>query len=198
MSGLPNPAENAKDLWAGLNPPYRTIVADPPWHYSQGGPRNGNGWETASGKAMRPPPYSHMSVEEIATMDVGALAADDAHLYLWTTNAYLRCSFAIAEGWGFKHSQTVTWCKPARGIGPGGAFSNTTEFVLFCRRGHLKHEARFDRTWWEWPRRGHSVKPPEFLDIVEAVSPSPRVELFARQPRLGWDSWGYGYEQEVS
>lgn len=53
---------------------------------------------------------------------------------------------------------------------------------------------RVDRNWWEWPRGPHSVKPPAFLDIVEQVSPGPYVELFARSPRLGWDSWGYGYE----
>lgn len=43
-------------------------------------------------------------------------------------------------------------------------------------------------------RTGHSVKPDAFYDLVERVSPAPRVELFARQPRLGWDSWGRGYE----
>jgi N6-adenosine-specific RNA methylase IME4 len=135
-----------------------------------------------------------MSVSSVADLDVGALAATDAHLYLWTTNRYLFDAFGIARAWGFAPSQTLTWCKPRMGIGPGGAFSNTTEWILFCRRGMLKPTQRMDSTWWEWPRRGHSVKPPEFLDIVESVSPAPRVELFARQPRLGWDHWGYGYE----
>lgn len=54
---------------------------------------------------------------------------------------------------------------------------------------------RVDSSWWSWPRpSGHSTKPPAFLDIVEQVSPGPYVELFARAPRLGWDSWGYGFE----
>jgi N6-adenosine-specific RNA methylase IME4 len=53
---------------------------------------------------------------------------------------------------------------------------------------------RVDRSWWEWPRSGHSAKPSAFLDLVETVSPGPYVELFARQPRLGWDAWGHGYE----
>lgn len=53
---------------------------------------------------------------------------------------------------------------------------------------------RFDTTWWLWPRGPHSAKPPAFLDLVEQVSPAPRVELFARAQRLGWDSWGWGYE----
>jgi N6-adenosine-specific RNA methylase IME4 len=59
-----------------------------------------------------------------------------------------------------------------------------------------KEQARVDRSWWEWPRTSHSAKPPAFLDLVERVSPGPYVELFARAPRLGWDSWGHGYELE--
>jgi N6-adenosine-specific RNA methylase IME4 len=53
---------------------------------------------------------------------------------------------------------------------------------------------RTDTTWWKWKRGGHSAKPPAFIDLVERVSPFPYVELFARQPRLGWDSWGRGFE----
>lgn len=53
---------------------------------------------------------------------------------------------------------------------------------------------RVNSTWWLWPQTRHSVKPAAFFDIVETVSPGPYVELFARQPRLGWDHWGHGYE----
>jgi N6-adenosine-specific RNA methylase IME4 len=175
--------------FAELSPPYSTIVADPPWYYEQGGPYSGV-W--ASGP--RVPPYSSMSVAEIRDLPVGDLADADSHLYLWTTNRYLRESFALAEWWGFDHSQVLTWCKPPKGIGPGGAFCTTTEFVLFCRRGSLAPLQRVDSSWWLWPRGPHSVKPAAFLDLVEQVSPGPYVELFARAPRLGWDSWGHGYE----
>lgn len=180
-------------MWEGLNPPYATIVADPPWTYEQGGTFTG-----AFASGLRPPPYSMMPLRQIKALPVDDLAADDAHLYLWTTNRYLRASFDVAEAWGFKHSQTITWCKPPRGIGPGGAFSNTTEFLLFCRRGSLLPLTRVDTTWWQAPRREHSVKPGLFGDLVERVSPGPYVELFARSPRLGWDSWGRGYETEVA
>lgn len=54
--------------------------------------------------------------------------------------------------------------------------------------------SRSDTAWWTWPRGPHSAKPAAFLDIVEQVSPGPYVELFARAPRLGWDSWGNGFE----
>ena len=187
-------------VWEGLNPPYATIVADPPWRYEQGGPYSGQ-W--ASGP--RVPPYQSMTDSEIRHLGrwgdggdmaagVDSIAADDAHLYLWTTNRHLRFAYTVAETWGFKPSQVLTWCKPPKGMGPGGAFVNTTEFVLFARRGSLAPLQRHDSTWFTAPRGPHSVKPSSFLDLVERVSPGPYVELFARQPRLGWDHWGHGYE----
>lgn len=191
-------------MFAELTPPYSTIVADPPWSYAEGWPgastsakSNMNQGATPHGSLLRRKPmaYSSMSVDEIAAMPVTEIAATDAHLYLWTTNRYLRDAYGVCEAWGFRFSQVLVWCKTPMGIGPGGAFSITTEFVLHARRGSLKPRQRIDSTWWEWPRRGgHSAKPDAFLDIVEQVSPGPHVELFCRRPRLGWDSWGYGYE----
>jgi N6-adenosine-specific RNA methylase IME4 len=55
-------------------------------------------------------------------------------------------------------------------------------------------QGRLESTWWQWKRGAPSQKPAALLDAVEQVSPGPYVELFARQPRLGWDSWGWGYE----
>lgn len=180
--------------WEGLNPPYSTIVADPPWRYDEGWPKfHDKAGDTHDRISL---PYSSMTIDDMGNMPVRDLAAQDAHLYLWTTNRYLRDSYLIAEAWGFKPTQTLTWCKPPRGIGPGGAFSTTTEFIIFSRRGSLKATSRIDSTWFEWRRGAHSVKPAAFADMVERVSPGPYVELFARQPRLGWDSWGWGYEEK--
>lgn len=181
------------DPFCDLTPPYATIVADPPWQYEQGGPYSGV-W--ASGP--RVPPYSSMRLDHIQALPVGRLAAPNAHLYLWTTNRYLRASFDVAEAWGFQPSQVLTWCKPPKGVGPGGAFTTTTEFVLFARKGSLAPLRRLDTSWWLWQRGKHSAKPAGFLDLVERVSPGPHVELFAREPRLGWDSWGKGYEIGVA
>ncbi len=76
------------------------------------------------------------------------------------------------------------------GMGLGGAFVQTTEHVLFARRGTLPAQQRIDSTWWNWKRGQHSAKPDAFLDIVEAVSPGPYLEMFSRRARLGWDTWG--------
>lgn len=162
---------------------YATIVADPPWDVKRG-PDWGSGGRT------RDLPYPTMSIEEIAALPVGQLAAKDAHLYVWTINAYLDETYDIVRGWGFKPATLLTWCKRPHGIGLGGTYIQTTEHILFARRGSLKAMSRIDSTWWEWKRGQHSAKPEAFLDMVERVSPAPRLELFARRNRIGWDTWG--------
>ena len=178
--------------WDGLTPPYATIVADPPWAYDDGWPPFGD--RAGDPRPRRGLAFSSMSVWEIAALHVGALAAAHATLWLWTTNRYLLDAYTVAEAWGFKPSQLLTWCKQPMGLGPGGAFAQTTEHVLYARRGRPRTLQRVDTTWWQWTRTPHSTKPAAFGDIVEQVSPGPYVELFARQPRLGWDHWGHGYE----
>ena len=170
---------------------YRTIVADPPWNVkrleSPGAKAFGTADRTLRSVAL---PYQTMSLAEIAELPVSNIAEADAHLYLWTINAYVEATYGIARAWGFKPSALLTWCKAPMGLGPGGAYSQTTEFVLFCRRGSLKPLQRMDSTWWQWRRGRHSAKPEAFIDMVEQVSPGPYVELFARRQRLGWHTWG--------
>lgn len=175
------------DSWSGLDPPYATIVADPPWPYKANNPpKHRDGY-----KAAESLPYSTMSLEEITALPVSEIAASDSRLYLWVTNRYLRHAWHIVESWGFQpHDRLLVWCKL-----PQCTANVTTEFVLIGRRGSPPRIPWSDRTHWEWPRgRLHSQKPDAFLDLVEQWSPPPFVELFARQPRLGWDHWGSGYE----
>ena len=162
---------------------YRTIVADPPWHV-------GAGPDWASNGRSRPLVYPTLSVEAIADLPVRSLADDRAHLYLWTINAYIEQAYWIVRQWGFRPSTLLTWCKRPNGLGLGGTYSLTTEHVLFAWRGQCDALAREDSTWWLWKRGRHSAKPEAFLDMVERVSPAPRLELFARRNRLGWDTWG--------
>lgn len=193
---------------------YRTIVADPPWQMPETGRVtaadtdkrgtyvaksgrvvDGTWWATRRGMTTRLP-YETMPLEAILRVPVPELAEHDAHLYLWTTNRFLESAYDIARYWGFRPAQLLTWCKPPMGVGFGGAFTTTTEFVLFSRRGTLPHKQRQDSSWWNWSRVyenghiAHSRKPDAFLDLVEATSPGPYLELFARRQRLGWDTWG--------
>lgn len=174
---------------------YHTIVSDPPWEYARTGVSFA---DATSGKFKSTTvPYPTMSVEDIAALPVRDMAESDAHLYLWTTQKYLLDAHAIADTWGFKVSSVLVWCKPVRGWTVGGTFMSTTEFVLFCRRGSLTALKRVDSQWFQWPRGPHSAKPEAFLDIVETVSPGPRLEMFARRARLGWDVWGNEVDSHV-
>jgi N6-adenosine-specific RNA methylase IME4 len=180
-------------VFAELSPPYSTIVADPPWHY---GARPVGGSKPGTMAKAQPFPYSTMTLEEIVALPVDVLAASDAVLWLWTTNRYLPDSFAVMQAWGFTYRQTLVWGKnnpmPVGSVAPSAA-----EFLLVGKRGKPAVE-------WVWPssvivtsrpsERTHSVKPSCFMDYIEAASPAPRLELFCRRPRLGWDSWGHGYE----
>ena len=173
---------------------YRTIVADPPWPVKDAGPRTpspNSTWANWYLDGSKKVPYSRMSIPAIGALPVADLAERDAHLYLWVVNEFVVDAYQIARWWGFKPVSLLTWCKSPRGLGFGGTFCNTSEFVLFCRRGSLTARRRWDSTWFAWPRSGeHSQKPEHFLDMVEQVSPGPYVELFARRHRLGWDVWG--------
>lgn len=179
---------------------YRTIVADPPWQVANGpaGSARGAGWAGHDGRS-RPLAYPTMSVDAIAALPVGELAADDsAHLYLWTINRYVEDAYSVARAWGFTPSTLLTWCKAPMGSGLGGAFGISTEHVLFCWRGRAATRRATTRTtWFRWKRpyddRGkpmHSGKPEAFYDLVREASPGPYLELFARRQRLGWDTWG--------
>lgn len=165
---------------------YRTIVADPPWDVKRIEP--GNRWGNPALKVGSSTlPYQTMTLDEIKALPVGDLAERDAHLYIWTINSYVEPTYDIARAWGFTPSTLLTWAKPPKGIGPGGAYSITSEHILFCRRGSLPAKQRVDSTWGSWPRGVHSAKPEAFIDMVETVSPGPYAELFARRARFGWD-----------
>lgn len=192
--------------WDGLTPPYATVVADPPWpQQSSGRLRRGVGEGFVGTGESLPMPYATMTLEQIAALPVADLVGASAHLYLWTTSRFLPDAFAVAKAWGFTYSTTLVWCKAPIGHGLGGTFGIATEFVLFCYRGRVQASTKIGRNWFDWKRPysytgkpQHSAKPPAFLDLVEQVSPRPWVELFARAQRLGWDSWGWGYEGTAS
>lgn len=176
---------------------YRCIVVDPPWPQKGGGTLRGReGWHDAQGASL-PMKYNTMTIPEIASMRVADVAAPEAHLYLWATNGFLNEAFDVIAAWGFRYSTTLVWAKKPMGGGLGGAYGISTEFCLYARRGSLAPLARVRGTWFNWKRpydeRGkpmHSAKPPEFYEMVETVTPGPRLELFARRARPGWDAWG--------
>lgn len=118
------------------------------------------------------------------------LAATSGHLYLWTTQNFVCEAREVVEAWGFFPVHLLVWVKTRFGL--GHRFRSATEFIWFGERGTEKFN--FPRknipNWFDWPTAGHSRKPPAFYDLVEEISPGPYLEMFARQQRLGWDTWG--------
>ena len=179
---------------------FRTITADPPWPYSAPGQfgctlehrpnRDSTQNKLGSGSVAR---YGAMSVPDLCALPVPA--ADNSHLYLWFTNSFAVEAHTIARAWGFKPSTIITYVKMKPDGTPsmkmGYYFRGATEHVLFAVRGKLRLQTkRAIPTAFLGPRLPHSVKPDAFYDLVQEASPGPYLEMFARQHRLGWESWG--------
>lgn len=181
---------------------YATIVADPPWPYGAPGrfgvtlEHRPNRDKTAHSHdpihaASR---YSVMSIEAIKAMRFDV--ADDAHLYLWTTNSFMAEAHEVMEAWGFEQKTILTWVKMKSDGTPsmkmGYYFREATEHVLFGVRGRLRLQSDVALpTAYLWPRTPrHSEKPDAFYDLVEQASPGPYLDVFARRLRLGWDAIG--------
>lgn len=163
---------------------FSVITADPPWRY-------GN----AATRGSAEDHYPTMSVEEICALSgqVKEWAADNCHLYLWTTNGFLREAFEVVDDWGFTYKTCLTWVKPQ--IGMGNYFRVSTEHVLFGVKGNLPVQDRTLSNWFESPRGRHSAKPEMFYTLVQKASPGPYLEMFARVDgrlfrRDGWKFWG--------
>ena len=179
---------------------YHTIVIDPPWKYGKWGKASKNSvFANSPHNIDIELPYPSMSLDEIAELPIAGLADNDCELYVWTTQKYLPHTFPLLEKWGFKYCETLVWCKEPRGTGQGGLFTPTTEFIVHGRRGKMPIKKRIDSTWWKVTRPNvHSRKPECFQDIIETVSDAPRLEMFARRQRIGWDVFGNEVEGSIT
>lgn len=188
-SDAPDPSDatcTTLDLGAlvGRGLRFGAIYADPPWLYGNQGTRGATSNH-----------YGGMSVEEIAAMPVRDLAADNAHLHLWTTNAFLFDCKAIMEAWGFEYKSCFVWVKPQ--IGMGNYWRLAHEFLLLGVRGSCPFKDRSQISWLQEPRTKHSAKPESVRKLIELVSPGPFLELFGRRVAPGWTVWGNQIERTM-
>jgi N6-adenosine-specific RNA methylase IME4 len=172
---------------------YAVVLADPPWQF-----RNvRTGGSMRSGAAQK---YATLSTGDLCRMPVRDIAARNSILFLWGTSAMLPDAHAVMDAWGYRHKGSLIWVKAKKdGIpfnGMGYHIRNAAEFVLFGFRGKVP-ALRCQRPNVVRARvRGHSEKPPEMWDLIEAMIDgrddlTPRIELFARGlSRPGWDAWG--------
>jgi N6-adenosine-specific RNA methylase IME4 len=173
------------------NARFSTILADPPWRFTN---RTGK----MAPEHRRLARYSTMSVEEICALPVPDIAADTAHLYMWVPNALLPEGLQVLSAWGFTYKTNLVWHKVRKdggsdGRGVGFYFRNVTELILFGVRGknaRTLDPARSQVNYMGTRKREHSRKPDEQYEIIEACSPGPFLEMFARGTRPGWKVWG--------
>lgn len=185
-------ATPADDLAAFANGrKFGTILADPPWRFQN---RTGK----MAPEHRRLSRYDTLTFEEIENLPVGILAASVAHLYLWVPNALLPQGLSVMEAWGFSYKSNIIWHKIRKdggsdGRGVGFYFRNVTEVILFGVRGKNARTLGAGRrqvNMIETRKREHSRKPDEQYPIIEACSPGPFLELFARGVRKNWATWG--------
>lgn len=183
MERLPSPFDN-------LHGTFGTILIDPPWRFV-----NRTGKMAPEHRRLRR--YATLSFDEIAVLPVGALAAPQSHLYLWCPNALLAEGLRIMQVWGFTYKTNLVWYKVRKDGGPDGRgvgfyFRNVTELLLFGVKGRLrtKQAGRRQVNVLITRKQEHSWKPDEQYGLIEACSPGPYIELFARRRREGWTCWG--------
>ena len=170
---------------------FRTIYADPPWQFQN---RTGK----VAPEHRRLTRYPTMSIADIKALPVCELADICCHLYLWVPNALLPDGLEVMHSWGFNYKTNIVWEKVRRdgqpdGRGVGFYFRNVTEILLFGIRGtgnRTLAPARSQVNLVRTVKREHSRKPDEMIPIIEACSPGPYLELFARGDREGWAMWG--------
>jgi N6-adenosine-specific RNA methylase IME4 len=191
------PASAGGSVWDGLCLPalgvaqrFGTVLADPPWRFIN---RTGK----VAPEHRRLARYVTLTAREIASLPVPDLMADRSHCYLWVPNALLGEGLMVLENWGFVYKANLVWHKVRKdggsdGRGVGFYFRNVTELLLFGTRGRLRTFApgRSMVNLFATRKREHSRKPDETYPIVEACSPGPYLELFARYPHPGWTAWG--------
>ncbi len=170
---------------------FATILADPPWRFQ-------NSTGKVAPEHRRLSRYGTLSLDEICALPVGDIAQPVSHLYLWVPNALLPDGLRVMEAWGFKYKANIVWHKLRKdggsdGRGVGFYFRNVTELLLFGVRGKNARTlapGRRQVNYLGTRKREHSRKPDEQYEIIEACSPGPYLEMFARGVRPRWTVWG--------
>ena len=176
---------------------YCTVLAYSPWRFAN---RTGK-VAPEHGRLNR---YDTLTPAQIKELPLDRCIAAAAHCYLWVPNALLEEGLDVLEAWGFTYKTNIVWHKVRRdggsdGRGVGFYFRNVTELVLFGVRGSMRtlRPGRTQTNLLATRKREHSRKPDELYPIIEACSPGPYLELFARYPQPGWTVWGEEASQDV-
>ncbi len=175
---------------------YQVILADPPWTFVTRSLKNQD----------RLPGYRVMTLDDIKALPVKQLAAKNCVLFMWVIDSHLKLAMEVVEAWGFKYKTVgFYWEKinkdgsPFTGMGfwtranPEQCWAlqdSEDEQCLLATTGQPKRVSRSVSRLIQAPRREHSRKPDETFERIEALCSGPYLELFARQRKPGWATWG--------
>lgn len=166
------------------SPPFCCVVADPPWSFGDKLPGPGRGAE------------KHYPVLDIAALETFTLPpiSNDAWLFMWRVASQVEEAYRVVRAWGFVAKSEIVWIKRTatgkRWFGMGRSVRAEHEVAIIAKRGRPELLSRSTRSTFEAAAGRHSAKPDAFFDLVEALVPGPRVELFARRHRAGWTCLG--------
>ncbi len=166
-------------------PKWKCILMDPPWS------EKGGGKIKRGADRHYPVMKKHDIIKTIYQSGVWT-PAKNCHLWMWVTNNYLKDGLFVMEALGFRYITKATWAKAGR-FGLGQYMRGKTEDCLFGVRGRLAARVKNESTLFGddlVPKGEHSEKPKVSCQKIRAISPGPRLEMFARQNNRGFRAWG--------
>lgn len=170
---------------------YGLIYADPPWQQARGGAKSVR--PNTSGLTLEYPTLSLVDIQD-HLMQAAALTTENSILFLWTIDKYLFDAQLIAEELGYKLHARMIWNK-VNGIPAAFTVRYGHEYLLYMYRGKLtpipiEERGKIHTVFTEKVKR-HSQKPQIAYEIIERLYPTlPKLEMYARNTREGWDCWG--------
>lgn len=168
---------------------YRVVYADPPWEYAD---QRTGGIESGAASAHYPtlPVGEICDLKDAAGNLVREVIAPSAVTFLWATAPCLPEAMQVMSAWGFEYKAQFVWDK-VRGY--NGHYNDVQhELLLIGLRGSCQPaDGPLRKSIVVAEKTKHSRKPGIFYEIIESMYPlTPRLELFARGVRDGWESWG--------
>ena len=178
---------------------FSIIYADPPWHYNgklqydkTATFEKNKGWQKDVFVSAASFKYPTVKTSELKTLPVELIAEDDSLLFMWTTNPHLQQAIELGTAWGFEYKTVAfVWNKMVHN--PGQYTLSYCELCLLFKRGRIPSPrgARNIKQLLNLPRKGHSEKPCKVSENIEKMFPTQsKIELFARERKDGWYSWG--------